>query len=473
MPGDRARARTKAGRSRRRLRGSSGPLFVVTGDDEKSFAAAEAGHETADRLLRLDPRVPRRARPARLGRPPARAQPAVEAGQVGGDGQPDQRRDAAHVRGGRRRPRTSPPSCAKRWVRCGWICLFRSYVPVQVRRSRCVPMLLAELRLRSAQMILSSGCRSAWARARRRALGESRNACALRRRDRRPRSDGRRRRRRAARARAGPGRATAPRARRRAPDRRPRRRARSACRGRHGTTTCSRSRRSPERLTFSAMAAARCATFCAAGCGVVTTITSARGRNCAIESAMSPVPGGMSTTRKSGSPQCTSVRNCSSALCSIGPRHTTAWSSRAKKPIEMRRTPLASGGTITSSMRSGGAVDAEHARHREAPHVGVDRRDLVARVARARSTRLVVTDDLPTPPLPDAIASTRVRASVNGFDAAAAALARPATRRRPAAGSAGAHALEQPAPARRARRRSCRGGRRRRGRRRRPRRPRR
>ncbi len=28
-----------------------------------------------------------------------------------------------------------------------------------------------------------------------------------------------------------------------------------------------------------------------------------------------------------------------------------------------------------------------------------------------------MTDDLPTPPLPDAIASTRVRLSVNGFDA--------------------------------------------------------
>ena len=53
----------------------------------------------------------------------------------------------------------------------------------------------------------------------------------------------------------------------------------------------------PARFTLRAMYAARCATFCAAGCGVVTTMTSARGRNCAIESAMSPVPGGMSTTR--------------------------------------------------------------------------------------------------------------------------------------------------------------------------------
>ena len=36
---------------------------------------------------------------------------------------------------------------------------------------------------------------------------------------------------------------------------------------------------------------------CAAGCGVVTTITSARGRNCEIDSDTSPVPGGMSMMR--------------------------------------------------------------------------------------------------------------------------------------------------------------------------------
>ena len=109
------------------------------------------------------------------------------------------------------------------------------------------------------------------------------------------------------------------------------------------------------------------------------------------------------------------MRNCSSALCSIGPRQITAWSSRAKKPIEISRTPLASGGMITSSMSPGGARDAEHARHREAPHVGVDRGDVVARGCASATDRLVVTDDLPTPPLPDATASTRVRESVKGF----------------------------------------------------------
>ena len=48
----------------------------------------------------------------------------------------------------------------------------------------------------------------------------------------------------------------------------------------------------------------------------------------------------------------------------------------------------------------GRPVDAEHPRHREAPHVGVDRRDLVPAPASA-TARFVVTDDLPTPPLPD------------------------------------------------------------------------
>ena len=50
------------------------------------------------------------------------------------------------------------------------------------------------------------------------------------------------------------------------------------------------------------------------------------------------------------------MRNCSSALCSIGPRQMTAWSSRAKNPIEISRTPFAWGGTMTSSISPGGAL---------------------------------------------------------------------------------------------------------------------
>ena len=129
---------------------------------------------------------------------------------------------------------------------------------------------------------------------------------------------------------------------------------------------------------------------------------------------MSPVPGGMSTTRKSGSSQCTSVRNCSSALCSIGPRHTTGWSSRAKKPIEMRFTPFASGGMITSS-RTTGAWSMPSMRGIEKPHTSASTAATLWPRRASETARLVVTDDFPTPPFPDATASTRVRASVNGF----------------------------------------------------------
>ena len=63
-----------------------------------------------------------------------------------------------------------------------------------------------------------------------------------------------------------------------------------------------------------------------------------------------------------------------SALWSIGPRHTTAASSSTKKPIDITFTPCASSGTILRSavdLRALGA-EAEHARDRVAPHVGVE-----------------------------------------------------------------------------------------------------
>jgi len=53
----------------------------------------------------------------------------------------------------------------------------------------------------------------------------------------------------------------------------------------------------------SAIAPARSATSCAATCGVVTTSSSADGISCATEIAMSPVPGGRSSSSTSRSPQ--------------------------------------------------------------------------------------------------------------------------------------------------------------------------
>ena len=99
-----------------------------------------------------------------------------------------------------------------------------------------------------------------------------------------------------------------------------------------------------------AIDAAREATSCASFCGVVTTTTSARGRSCPSEIEMSPVPGGMSTTSVSISPQCTSVRNCSSARWSIGPRHITGSFSSRKNPIDISfRSPLTGGMIIWST----------------------------------------------------------------------------------------------------------------------------
>ena len=104
---------------------------------------------------------------------------------------------------------------------------------------------------------------------------------------------------------------------------------------------------------FCAIVAARDATSWASGCGVVTTTTSARGSSWPREIATSPVPGGMSTTSTSISPQCTSWRNCSSARCSIGPRHITGSLSSRKNPIDISFRSCATGGTIILSTTTG------------------------------------------------------------------------------------------------------------------------
>ncbi len=101
---------------------------------------------------------------------------------------------------------------------------------------------------------------------------------------------------------------------------------------------------------------ARSATSCAATCGVVTTSNSALGTSWASEIAMSPVPGGRSSSSTSRSPQKTSARNCWRARCSIGPRQTTAVLPGVNIPIEMTFTPCACGGIIICSTWVGRAV---------------------------------------------------------------------------------------------------------------------
>ena len=95
----------------------------------------------------------------------------------------------------------------------------------------------------------------------------------------------------------------------------------------------------------------------------------------------------------------------------------TGWSSSAKNPIEIQRTPWASGGMSMSSMTVG-AWDTPSIRGMEKPQTSAST-TATSRPRPARATaRLVVTDDLPTPPLPDAMSSTRVDelASANGTD---------------------------------------------------------
>ena len=69
-------------------------------------------HPPADRVLRLDPGVPRRARPPRLGRPAGRAERLVQAGPVGADGRADRRRHPQHLRSRGRAGRRRARSCS-------------------------------------------------------------------------------------------------------------------------------------------------------------------------------------------------------------------------------------------------------------------------------------------------------------------------------------------------------------------------
>ena len=77
-------------------------------------------------------------------------------------------------------------------------------------------------------------------------------------------------------------------------------------------------------------------------------------------------------------PQWTSERNCSSARCSIGPRHMTAPLSSRKKPIEITFTSWATGGTIILSTVDRAAAGCRACPDREAVDVGVDDAHLVA-----------------------------------------------------------------------------------------------
>ena len=162
------------------------------------------------------------------------------------------------------------------------------------------------------------------------------------------------------------------------------------------------------RLTLAAIAADSRATFCAAGCGVVTTYTSPRGRYWLRQSAMSPVPGGMSIEQEVG----VVPEHVGEELLERLVQHRPAPDDGLALGHEVAdrdaaARPYASGGTSISSMTTGSTIGAEHPRDRVAVDVGVDDADRVALRARA-TARLTVTLYLPTPPLPDEMSSGRV-----------------------------------------------------------------
>ena len=132
------------------------------------------------------------------------------------------------------------------------------------------------------------------------------------------------------------------------------------------------------RLTLAAIAADSAATFWAAGCGVVTTNTSPRGRYWRRDSAMSPVPGGMSIEQEVGLvPEHVGeellerlVQHRAAPDDRLALRHEVADRDAAHAPRFGRDDHLVDHRRV--------AVGAEHARDRVAVDVGVDDADRVA-----------------------------------------------------------------------------------------------
>ena len=129
--------------------------------------------------------------------------------------------------------------------------------------------------------------------------------------------------------------------------------------------------------------------------------------NEASEIETSPVPGGRSQSRKSRSPHQTSPRNCWIALCSIGPRQITGVSSGTKWPIEITFTPCASSGRIMS-LNPTGLPTAPSIRGTLNPHTSASSTPTERPAFARAAARFTVTLDLPTPPLPEAIAMIEV-----------------------------------------------------------------
>ncbi len=122
---------------------------------------------------------------------------------------------------------------------------------------------------------------------------------------------------------------------------------------------------------FSNMAAPRRTSIRATSCGVDTSTAPARATRCTRVSWMSPVPGGMSTTRMSsgwsGEPQATSLSSWFTAEEAIGPRQIIGAASSTRKPIEMTLIPQASSGLSFLSGPASGSASRPSMRGAEGP----------------------------------------------------------------------------------------------------------
>ena len=134
------RGRAKAGKTMDGFQ-IAGPAFVVTGAQRGADGEGGGRHPPADRVLRVDARVPGRARAPRLGWPAGRSQQALEGGQVGRDGRADRRRDPATRSPSSPSPSRSAPELNRRYGDV--IDRISFYAPYQADRERWLPVIEA------------------------------------------------------------------------------------------------------------------------------------------------------------------------------------------------------------------------------------------------------------------------------------------------------------------------------------------
>ena len=110
--------------------------------------------------------------------------------------------------------------------------------------------------------------------------------------------------------------------------------------------------------------------------------------------------------------QSASSMNCATAFCTMSPRHSRAWSSSARRPIESSVIDPAPHGSLERvhlaaarprRRRGCRAVDSS-----EKPQMSASSTPTRRPVSARATARLAVIDDLPTPPLPEAIIRTGV-----------------------------------------------------------------